>query len=56
MTYALNADIAQFNVESRAELEQLSEVATKQGKTAGFHSVLIPILMRERMRKIYRQG
>lgn len=34
MTYALNADIAQFNVESRAELEQLSEVATKQGKTA----------------------
>ena len=34
MTYALNADIAQFNVESRAELEQLSEVATKQGKIA----------------------
>ena len=34
MTYALNADIAQFNVESRGELEQLSEVATKQGKTA----------------------
>ena len=34
MTYALNADIAQFNVESRAELEQLSEVAAKQGKTA----------------------
>ena len=34
MTYALNADIAQFNVESRAELEQLSEVATKQGKVA----------------------
>ncbi|MEC7552328.1 MAG: diaminopimelate decarboxylase [Pseudomonadota bacterium] len=34
MTYALNADIAQFNVESRAELEQLSEIATKQGKTA----------------------
>ena len=34
MTYALNADIAQFNVESRAELEQLSEVATKQSKTA----------------------
>ena len=34
MTYALNADIAQFNVESRAELEQLSEVASKQGKTA----------------------
>ncbi|MEE3080608.1 MAG: diaminopimelate decarboxylase [Pseudomonadota bacterium] len=34
MTYALNNDIAQFNVESRAELEQLSEVATKQGKTA----------------------
>ncbi len=34
MTYALNADIAQFNVESRAELEQLSEVASKEGKTA----------------------
>ena len=34
MTYALNAEIAQFNVESRAELEQLSEVATKQSKTA----------------------
>ena len=34
MTYALNAEIAQFNVESLAELEQLSEVATKQGKTA----------------------
>ena len=34
MTYALDAEIAQFNVESRAELEQLSEVATKQGKTA----------------------
>jgi len=34
MAYALNADIAQFNVESRAELEQLSDIATKQGKTA----------------------
>jgi diaminopimelate decarboxylase len=34
MAFALNADIAQFNVESRAELEQLSEVATRVGKTA----------------------
>ena len=34
MAFALNADIAQFNVESRAELEQLSEVATRESKTA----------------------
>ena len=34
MSYALNANIAQFNVESRAELEQLSEVSANQGKTA----------------------
>ncbi|EJW20651.1 hypothetical protein IMCC14465_15380 [alpha proteobacterium IMCC14465] len=34
MAFALQSNIAQFNVESRAELEQLSDVAVKEGKTA----------------------
>lgn len=34
MAFALRADIAQFNVESIAELEELSGIAVKEGKNA----------------------